>query len=645
MFDRYRFISVPFLVRWTPILVLLMAAFWRFQNIEQQSLWHDEGNTLRLVQRDLDDLIDAVRPDIHPPGYYILLKGWTAVIGENEFGLRSLSAFWGILTVLFTYALGTRLYEAKAAGTLAAFLVAVNAFQVYYSQEARMYAQLAALTTISLWLLTMLVITHPRTKRCLWTAAALTLVNTLGLYTQYTYPFTMLVQGIFFVWGVFPQPPHTRRRTLMLFFAANLLTLIFFLPWLPTAYDQITTWPTFDTGESFSEKLRTVATHITYGNSATNLGALDFLWPLLLVAALILPDYYAKKPSHSWRVGLPLTWMGIICGALLFSGAYREANLKFLLPAQVALALLIGRGAYLLWDVGTFSAALPRQIVPRVVAVVAFFAVASNSYAWLDVLKTDAKFQRDNYRGIAETIAATERGQDAIILNAPNQYEVFTYYYSGNLPLYPLPRGYGGDDAATLAETQQILNDYRRIFVVFWGEGERDPNGIIRNTLDSQAYEVYSRWYGNVRLVLYAVLEAPPDEPTHTINQKFGGPITLKGYAISGITAPGNLVGVTLFWETDSPLEKRYKVTVQLLNPDGSLAAQHDSEPANGRSITTTWKPGITVVDNHGILIPQYLAPGESYTLIVSMYELDHPQNRLPVQNNNYLTLERLTVQ
>ncbi|NUP89763.1 MAG: hypothetical protein HUU25_08085 [Candidatus Sumerlaeia bacterium] len=202
-----------------------------------------------------------------------------------------------------------------------------------------------------------------------------------------------------------------------------------------------------------------------------------------------------------------------------------------------------------------------------------------------------------------------------------------------------------GEDAATLAETQQILAQHPRIFVLFWGEGERDPNSIVRNTLDTNAYEVYSRWYGHVRLVLYAVLQDPPDEPTHLIQQPFGDHITLKGYAISGVPTPENVIGVTLFWETDEKLNTRYKVTVQLLKPDGTLASQHDSEPANGRYLTTDWQPGTTIVDNHGILIPQTLTPDDGYQLIVSMYELDQPQNRLSVNNNDFLILERLTVQ
>jgi hypothetical protein len=279
------------------------------------------------------------------------------------------------------------------------------------------------------------------------------------------------------------------------------------------------------------------------------------------------------------------------------------------------------------------------------VSIVAFFAVAGQSYAWLDVVKNDSRFQRDDYRGMAAVIEQTSRSGDAIILNAPNQYEVFTYYYEDDLPIFPLPRGYGGDDTATRAEVQQVIADHQRIFVLFWGEGERDPNSIVKNTLDTEAYEVYTRWYGNVRLVLYAVLESPPDEPSVELNQPFGEHITLEGYAIIGVTSPGSVMGVTLFWSTDAPLETRYSVSVQLLSPDGRLIDQHDAEPANYRQPTPGWQPGDTIVDNHGILIPPSLTPGAGYSIIVVMYESDNPGTRLSVGNNDSLELEKVTIE
>jgi len=629
MLNLHRYISA----RWALVGVLLVAAALRLHGLETQSFWNDEGNTLRLIQRRLPDLIRATAQDIHPPGYYVLLRFWATFVGEHEFGLRSFSAFWGVLAVAFSAALGRALYVARGAGVVAALLVALNAFAVYYSQEARMYAQLAALSAASLWLLVRLM-SKPRPS--FWLALAL--VNALGLYTQYTYPFTLLVQGGFFVWAWWGKK---ERRIMGAYLAANVFTLILFAPWLPTAHRQLTAWGVAYLDVPLPEKLQTIFTYITYGNTAQGGAVAGWLWWGVLLAASLLPDWYKKPPSNRWRVLLPLGWVGVIVGALLFSGAYREANLKFLLPAQIGMALLVGRNVYLLWDVGSGSMAVPLETLPRWVAGVALCGLVVNSYGWLGMLYTSPSYQRHDYRAIAQEIARQSNAATAVILNAPGQVEVYSYYHTTDVPLYPLPRGLGGDDAATQAETRAIINAYTRIFVVFWGEGERDPRSIVKNTLDTHAYEVFSRWYGDVRLVRYDVLAPPPSQPSHTLTARFGDHITLGGYALTGDFWGGNVLGVTLFWQTDAPLPTRYKVFVQILNPDGTLAAQHDSEPANNRAPTTDWQPDTTIIDNHGVSLPPDLAPG-TYTIIVGIYELDRPQNRLKVGENDALILETL---
>ena len=65
-----------------PLLVILIAFAARFHHLGTQSLWNDEGNSLRLAQRSVGDLIDAAGRDIHPPGYYLALKGWIALLSR-----------------------------------------------------------------------------------------------------------------------------------------------------------------------------------------------------------------------------------------------------------------------------------------------------------------------------------------------------------------------------------------------------------------------------------------------------------------------------------------------------------------------------------------------------------------------------------
>jgi mannosyltransferase len=89
-----------------PILILLLAAGLRFHQLDAQSFWNDEGNSARLSERSLDLIIEGTASDIHPPLYYLMLRGWRELVGESEFGLRSLSAFAGVLVVAGVMGLG-----------------------------------------------------------------------------------------------------------------------------------------------------------------------------------------------------------------------------------------------------------------------------------------------------------------------------------------------------------------------------------------------------------------------------------------------------------------------------------------------------------------------------------------------------------
>jgi uncharacterized membrane protein len=91
------------------VLILLIAAFLRFYCLSCSSLWHDEGNTWALMDRGYAEIAVAAAADIHPPGYYWLLKLWTTFFGADVFGLRSLSAVLGVATVVVVHAIGRQI--------------------------------------------------------------------------------------------------------------------------------------------------------------------------------------------------------------------------------------------------------------------------------------------------------------------------------------------------------------------------------------------------------------------------------------------------------------------------------------------------------------------------------------------------------
>ena len=154
------------------IPILALAAFLRFYVLDASSLWSDEGNTWALIQRSFAQIARDAAADIHPPGYYWLLKLWSMPFGTSAFAMRSFSALCGILLVWVVYQIGLQLANSPSAlrpphpfvslrtssafrlphsALLAALLAAINPFAIYYSQEARMYMLLALESAGLVW--------------------------------------------------------------------------------------------------------------------------------------------------------------------------------------------------------------------------------------------------------------------------------------------------------------------------------------------------------------------------------------------------------------------------------------------------------------------------------------------------------------
>jgi mannosyltransferase len=612
-----------------PLFVVLLAAALRFYALDNQSLWNDEGNSLRLAQRTFPDLIQTASHDIHPPGYYLALSMWRNLTGDSEFALRLLSAFAGVLTVACVFALGRSLF-AWGAGLVAALLIAMNSFSVYYAQEARMYSLLALFAAASMlafvrWL-----------KQPTWLRAViLAVLNAAGLYTQYTYPAVMLTQGILFVVWWLPKRDLPRLGR---FIALNLLTILLFVPQLGTALTQVTSWPR--TGEPVDPAIAfsTVARWLVYGNTASVMPWWLYIWPAVFMLAALLPDWKRNPIPSWWRKLLPYLWLLVSIAPFLALGLFREANLKFLLPAQIAVALLIGRGIWLLWEMGSPNLFLFLEALPRLLAVMGLFSMVEISMTSLQNLYTAQAYTRPDYRAMAQVITAAPRPDDAIVLDAPNQWEVFTYYYHGQAPIYPLPEGLGGDDVATATALDQVITKHRRIFVLYWGESERDPNRIVEKILAARAFEISSIWFGDVRFVQYATLPQSAGESI-PLTAHFGDSISLQSAALtSKIVQPGDVLGITFTWATSNPLTQRYKIFIHLLDSTGTLVSQRDSEPGNNLAITSTWQPNQPITDAHGLLIPVHMPPGD-YRIVVGLYDINQPSQRLAVNGTDHLDL------
>jgi mannosyltransferase len=651
------------------LAILLLAFCLRFYRLDAQSFWNDEGNSARLSERTVALIVEGTASDIHPPGYYLLLHYWRALFGHSEFALRALSVVAGLALVLFTYLLGRRLFG-ETTGLLAAFLGAISPFAVYYSQEARMYALLAALSAAATYLLVR-VLEEARSKKlascvlhlvsCILLLASYVLTCVAGLYTQYAFPFVLLVHNLIFAvwWLAVARRSVVRWRWLAAWVGAQATIAVLYLPWLPIALRSVTGWPSAGQAYELIPALLNVMRWLTVGNTlgleeagAALVGAGVLLavglWPALSADKSPAAEGLSKRRGFGVA---NLAFYLLLPIVLIFAlDLYKEAWLKFLIVVLPPFHILIAHGMETLAQGARCKKQEARALHPAscilhpasCILFVILSAVAV--YPSLHNLYFSPAYARDDYRGIASAVAASAGPDTAVILNAPNQWEVFTYYYPDR-DVYPAPYHPTPERVDTFLSP--LVGQYSRLFVVYWGDAESDPQRLIESWLAANAYKADDRWYGRVRLAAYGV--APlPEEPMVSLDAGFGEMMRLRGYALAdGAFAPGDVLPVTLFWEARIPTPEPYKVTVQLLDDAGPPMAQHDGEPVGGFAPTMVWQPRQDIIDRHGILLPADLPSGK-YTLVVAVYHA-YTGERLPVtvageSAGDYLPLTKVKI-
>ena len=186
------------------------------------------------------------------------------------------------------------------------------------------------------------------------------------------------------------------------------------------------------------------------------------LFVLALLGALPWPYFSRDGQSGGARAStgcvalLPLAWMLAPVVMIVALGLFRGAYLKFLLIGSPAFALLLARAlgpAGCCWARRAGCAArvarggrppteTRREPGGRCTASRGSRGSSPSSpssgrlqRASSSATATIRQRARDDYRGISQFIVATGQPNDAILLDAPGQSEVFGYYYKGDLPV------------------------------------------------------------------------------------------------------------------------------------------------------------------------------------------------------------------
>ncbi|PKO05577.1 MAG: hypothetical protein CVU41_10920 [Chloroflexi bacterium HGW-Chloroflexi-3] len=120
--------------------IFLIGIILRFIFIGSREIAYDDAFSYFLARSSFKDIITGTAADTMPPLYYFLLHLWMK-ISENLVFLRLLNISLNLITAWFVFAIAKEIFNASSA-LIATFLFLISPFQIYHSQELRMYALL-----------------------------------------------------------------------------------------------------------------------------------------------------------------------------------------------------------------------------------------------------------------------------------------------------------------------------------------------------------------------------------------------------------------------------------------------------------------------------------------------------------------------
>jgi mannosyltransferase len=357
------------------------------------SLWIDETFTAHAVRRSYTGVMDQ-----NHWLYYWIEKVWASVAGTSEWALRMPSVFGAMAACGLLVLLGRRLFDQRVA-LISAVLLATNPFVVKWSQQARGYTLLVALSLV----------------------ATLLLLRALDRVSPAAWAGYGLAFAVLIVWHPFSAallaPVHLvlvlqRRESVRAAHAliATTVAVVLAGPWLVVVAQREsegggpTSWldaPTLG-----------VVTHALLDVSgAAGLGVV-----LALVGLWVL----RREEKQSFAV-----WLGVWAfGPLVYSLAASAANPifldRYLIVSAPAFALLAGNGL-----------AAIRPPWPAVLGTAAVVATTVGLVLWY------SRADGDNWRGenwrMAVATVSERRGADEALLAAPWWGERAISYYSGRV--------------------------------------------------------------------------------------------------------------------------------------------------------------------------------------------------------------------
>jgi len=594
--------------QWALLLALILLAFGlRVHRLDQRSLWTDEGLSIYRARQSLADILSGeiviqgvASQDTQPPLYFLLLHLQRELVGESGFGLKFLSAVWGVLAVPLFYVLGRRL-DSNGTGLVAALLATISPFYLWYAQELRMYPMLIALAALSIYTLLRASAPNGSTNQRWWLAYLL--ATAAALYTHYTAFFLLGFEVMILLVVALRQ---RQRGALMAIGLAALggLPLVPYAIWrlrfvreahynfVPLAEIVTSLYQAFSGG---------FIAHLPHAS----LAQLSLSIPLAI--GLLAPA--AGPKSRRWRrPALLLGWLALptlaLFGVSLFKPIFQGPRHLILVSPAFYLALAAG------------VAALWQRWKP--LGALALLVVTTATLSALLPFYQSETFPKDDWRGLAAYVERCARPGDLVLLNDAVLLNVLDYYLPDDLALTALPPFGQPADGNTIAALADMARQYRRIwFVPQLPADGRDADRLVARWLEAHLTPTDEKaFHGLDTLVLVRrydtqtpQVDALPAGAT-TIDVTWNGVLRLQGLQAPAEALSGDLWPLTFYWTRTGPQASDYILSLRFTASDGRAWAQSD-EALWPLYPPAAWSEGIIIRHEHQVALPAGLPPGD----------------------------------
>lgn len=575
------------------LLIVSFAFALRLYHLGYQSFWSDEGISLARASNDVPAILINPHPE-HMPLYFVLLHFWLIIVGSTDFIVRFLSLAFSFLVVPLLYRLGKALFNYEVA-LWAATIAAINPFQTWYAQDARMYAMVLCLTLGSVLLLLMAL---RKKSAAAW--AGYVVFITLSIYTHYYALLILLAEGLLFI-ALWLRGKY--RDVVIGWLASQVAIFVLYLPWLPRAL-HVPSLPVWREPVSFfSLPLRYLAAY-SFGSTVPPSWSVPLSFGFLLILCFGLYAILKHQASQE-AVFFSLLYLFVPTFLtfllFLYKPNYHERYLIIITPAYY---LLLAHGLSLL-----------RKFWPPLGALGLLFVALTSGYSLYNHY-FDSSYGKADFRATARQIEVLERPGDAILFDGSTP-GLLSHYYRGGLPIYELET-FDYDDRSTLKDfLTRVMAEHHRLWVVV---SDHEP-GLVEYWLTAEAYQARTDWYNGIWLYLYSTpSQVDSDRARQTLAVDFGSVLRLAGYSLYPSPVPsGDIINLSLLWQAQEEMKRDHKVALRLLDGQDYIWAYKYRQPLDGFRPTSAWSAGEEVEDNYGLLLFPGTPPGD-YRLEVRVY-------------------------